>query len=391
MTGRADRSDPAASRASGDGPPAATGRSPRPHGPAVWTIGVAAFLIVGALTLRVLLGNDLDPSAFVAFGDDSPVQTPYGRRLLGDVVTRPGGGHDGQAFFIQANDPWYLQPERHAALLDRPVYRAQRMLFPTLAGGFGLFPPTAIVWAMLVINVLALIVGAIVASKLAAAWGLPTWLGLWVPLNVGLLFEFDIGGSGIVAYVCCLAGLLALVRGRSWLAGGMFAAATLSRETMLAFAVGVLVWWWIQHREVMWRLIALPLAALAVWDIYVLIRLAGIEGVGRVTHNFTLPFAGLLRAPSLWLDDPLDLIVNVVLVAVVVAFVPLALRSRSAIAWGALPFVAIAAVLSAEVWAEPFNWARAVAPIWTALPFAIMANAPERSSVVRAEPVPVER
>src|ERR671923_133067 len=89
MTTRADRSDPAGARASDGGPPDAPGRSARPIGPPVWTIGVAAFLLVGALTMRVLIGNDLDPSAFVAFGEDSPVQTPYGRRLLGDVVTRP--------------------------------------------------------------------------------------------------------------------------------------------------------------------------------------------------------------------------------------------------------------------------------------------------------------
>src|ERR671923_1794661 len=376
MTTRADRSDPAGARASDGGPPDAPGRSARPIGPPVWTIGVAAFLLVGALTMRVLIGNDLDPSAFVAFGEDSPVQTPYGRRLLGDVVTRPGGGHDGQAFFIQANDPWYLHPEENAALLDRPVYRAQRMLFPTLAGGFGLFAPTTIVWAMLVINVLALVVGAIVAAELAAGWGLPTWLGLWVPLNVGLLFELDIGGSGILAYACCLAGLLALVRRRLWMAAGLFAAASLSREVMLAFAVGVMVWWWLQHREILWRLVAVPLGAMALWGVYVLVRLAGIEGVGRTAQNFELPFVGLLRALSGWVDEPIDLIVNVVLVVVVVSFVPLALRSGNAIASGALPFVAIAVVLSAEVWAEPFNWSRAVAPIWTALPFAIMARAP---------------
>src|ERR671923_84665 len=290
MTTRADRSDPAGARASDGGPPDAPGRSARPIGPPVWTIGVAAFLLVGALTMRVLIGNDLDPSAFVAFGEDSPVQTPYGRRLLGDVVTRPGGGHDGQAFFIQANDPWYLHPEENAALLDRPVYRAQRMLFPTLAG--------------------------------------------------------------------------------------LFAAASLSREVMLAFAVGVMVWWWLQHREILWRLVAVPLGAMALWGVYVLVRLAGIEGVGRTAQNFELPFVGLLRALSGWVDEPIDLIVNVVLVVVVVSFVPLALRSGNAIASGALPFVAIAVVLSAEVWAEPFNWSRAVAPIWTALPFAIMARAP---------------
>jgi hypothetical protein len=73
-----------------------------------------------------------------------------------------------------------------------------------------------------------------------------------------------------------------------------------------------------------------------------------------------------------------------------VAFVPIAVRARNALAWGALPFVGIAVVLSAEVWAEPFNWARAVAPIWTAVPFVIMARTSHPSAVPGGQRLAVE-
>jgi len=337
-----------------------------------WLVGLLGLAIGVALALRVMLPLGMDPTAFVAFGDQSPIQTPYGRRLLGDVTTRPGGGHDGQSFFIQANDPWYLDPQDNAALLDRPIYRAQRMLFPMIAGGFGSFPPSVVVWAMLIINLLALSIGAFLAAKLAVAWGVPTWLGLGVPLNVGLLFELDIGGSGILAYVCCLAALVALLRDRVSLAAAFFAAGALSRETMIAFAAGIFLLWWLDRRGALWPIVVTPLAAIAAWDIYIWFRLDGIPGVGGGTGAFAPPLVGLLDAFGSWLDEPLDLVVSFVFVAAVVAFVPLALKSKLAIAWGALPFAMLAIVLSANVWREPFNSSRAFAPIFTALPFLML-------------------
>lgn len=351
-----------------------------------WLVGVIGLSIVVVLALRVLIPNGMDPTAFVAFGDQSPIQTPYGRRLLGDVTTRHGGGHDGQSFFIQANDPWYLDPEEHAALLDRPIYRAQRMLFPMIAGGFGLFPPTTVAWAMLVTNLLALAIGAFLAAKLAAEWGGPPWLGLWVPLNVGLLFELDIGGSGILAYTCCLAALSALLRERIWLASVLFAAGALSRETMVAFAVGVFFLWWLERRRALWPIVLIPLGTMAVWDAYIWIRLQGIPGVGGGTGAFGPPFLGAVEASRSWIAEPLDLFLSILFIAVVVAFVPLALRGRLPISWGALPFAVLAIVLSVNVWREPFNSARAIAPIFTALPVSILL----RRDPVAASPI-VER
>ena len=52
--------------------------------------------------------------------------------------------------------------------------------------------------------------------------------------------------------------------------------------------------------------------------------------------------------------------------------VPLALRSRLPLAWGALPFIALAIVLSVEVLRDPFNLSRALAPVFTAAPFLLV-------------------
>jgi hypothetical protein len=337
-----------------------------------WLVGAAGLAISVAIALRVLIPYGMDPTIFLALGEDAPIQTAYARELLGKVDVRPGGGHDGKYFFAQANDPWYLEPERNAVVLDRPAYRGQRMLFPVIAGGFGLFPPGVTVWAMLVTNLLAMAIGAMLAAKLAESWGGATWLGLLVPLNIGLLFELEIGGAGILAYACCLGALYALVIDRTWLASFLFAAAGLSREVMVLFAVGVFVLWWLERRELPWRLVIAPLVAMAVWYVYLHVRLAGIRGVGQGTENFAAPFLGIVEALRSWIRDPIELLYNLPLLAIVFVFVPIALRSRLPIAWGALPFVALATILSVNVWREPFDLSRAVAPLLTAVPFLII-------------------
>jgi hypothetical protein len=341
-------------------------------------VGAAGLAISVVIALRVLIPNGMDPTIFIALGEDAPVQTEYAVRLLGEVTTRHDLGHDGKFFFAQANDPWYLEPQQHAVVLDRPAYRGQRMLFPMIAGGFGLFPPGVVVWAMLVTNLLAMAIGAFLAAKLASSWGASTWLGLWVPLNIGLLFELDIGGAGIIAYACCLGALYALVEDRSWLAALLFAAAALSREVMVLFAVGVFVLWWLDRRERPWRLVVAPLVAMTLWYVYLHVRLAGVTGVGSGTQNFAPPFAGFAAAFRSWVEDPINLFYELPLLAVIIAFIPLAVRSRLSIAWGALPFVALATILSVNVWREPFDLSRALAPVFTAIPFLIVVPRSDR-------------
>jgi len=354
-------------------------------------VGIVGLLIGTVFVLRILIPNGMDPTTFLTLGDDAPVQTEYARRLLGDVATRPNFGHDGKFFFAQANDPLYLQPERHAVVLDRPFYRGHRMLFPMIAGGFGLFPPGVIVWSMLVTNLLAMGVGALLAARLAIRWGASPWLGLAVPLNIGLILELEIDGAGVVAYACCVGAVYALVTDRAWAAALLFAGAALARESMLAFAVGVFVLHWLEHRTFLWRIVSVPLLAMAVWHVYLRFRLAGVSGVGQRLENFAAPFVGIWQAIRLWAKDPGDLFTGMAILVILVVFTVLAIRSRSPIAWGALPFVGLATVLSVHTWRYPLDIARALAPVFTAAAFLLVVSErdeldepDDRSTSVRA-------
>jgi hypothetical protein len=128
-----------------------------------------------------------------------------------------------------------------------------------------------------------------------------------------------------------------------------------------------------------------PLIAMAVWQAYLQLRLAGISGVGGAPRIFSVPFLGMWEAIESWTGDPRRLIMVLVILGIVARFIPLALRGRSPIAWGALPFVALTVVLSVEVWREPFDLSRALAPVLTAAAFIFLV--PKRDSVsARTEP-----
>jgi hypothetical protein len=342
--------------------------------PPAWVVGVAGLAISAAVVLRILILSGMEASAFLGLGDDSPIQTEYARERLGEVPTRAGGGHDGKFFFVQANDPWYLHPARHAAVIDQPMYRGQRMLYPMIAGGLGSFPPAVIVWSMLVTNIIAIAVGSWLGARLAARWGGSSWLGLAIPLNVGLIFEVLIDGAGVIAYVFCLGALYALETDRRWTAAVLFAAAALSREVMILFAIGVLIVGWLAGRRIQWRIVVVPALAMMTWYVYLRSRLTGVTGVGGGPENFAPPFAGMWQASRSWATAPDDLLLSAAILVAVVSFTLLAVRGTLSIAWGALPFVALAMVLSVNVWREPFDLARVLAPVFTAAPFILFVS-----------------
>jgi hypothetical protein len=337
-------------------------------------VGGVGLLFGLVLAARGLLASDMDPSVFLAVGEEATVHIEYAERLIGDVATRSGPGHDGRFFFAQSNDPWFLDPDEHAIFLDDPRYRGQRMLYPMLASGFGVFPPEVVVWGMLVVNVFMLGIGSLVTARLSETWGGSPWLGFAFAANLGLVAELDFGGGGIVAMACVVAAVLALVQGRWFAAPVLFAAAAMAREVMILFAVGVVVGEWRAGRRPRWSWIVVPVVASLAWAAYLRWRLANVSGVGGVRPVFSPPLVGPFEAASAWLQDPRQLFVTVAIVLVLVGFAYRAIPSRSPLVWGALPFVPLSTILSAFVWGQYFDLARAVAPVFTAAAFLLFVD-----------------
>ena len=232
-------------------------------------------LLIGVgLSVRVLAAADFEITTFLAFGEDAVEITQYAEDVLGErVQVRAAQGHDGKFFFLQAMDPLYLEPGEHSVFLDRPVYRAQRMLYPLVAGVGGLLPARAVPWSMVLVNVLAIGWGGLGTARLAARYGASPWWGLAFPLNVGMLAEFVISGAGIVAFAAAVWGVLALEEDRPGLAATWLTASVLAREAMLLFVVGAAFQRWRRTRQIPVGLVSAPVLAVLAWAGYLRLRL----------------------------------------------------------------------------------------------------------------------
>lgn len=343
-------------------------------------MAMVGLTIALAYVLRLLIPNQMDPSALASFGDDSGVPTDYARELVGEVVTRPLLGHDGRFFFAQANDPWLLEPTTHAAVLDRPLYRSQRMAYPVLASGFGVLSPPAVLWGLVAVNLVAFGLGTWATASVATQLGASAWLGLGFALNFGVISELDIDGGGVVALAAGVGAVLALLRDSRKGASTLLIVSALAREVMLLFAAGIFVAYWWKRKQKRWSLVFAPMIAVMVWALYVRLRLDGIPGNGMVTRVISLPLVGLGEAFPSWIADPLPGLLSLSILLILLLFGIRWRPGSAALAWGAAPFVLLASVLAADVWREPYDLARAIAPVLTAYPFLLFV----RSSQIAA-------
>jgi len=306
-----------------------------------------------------------DPTVFVAFGREQGPTREYAEERLGDVFLRAAQGHDGKFFFVQANDPWVVDPETNAHVLDRPLYRSQRMFYPVLASGGGVLGPEAIVWGMLFVNLLAMAVGAWATGGIASEIGASPWWGLAFTLNLGFISELNIGGAGVVAAAAAFAAVLMIMKGRLYWGIGLLTIACLAREAMLIAAVGTALWLWLTNgRRPALAAALVPGTAVLGWAAYLRIRI-GHGMVASEVQEIGWPLVGFVEAFESWLQNPVNLVVGVTMLLMFVLFTRRVLLGRQLVGWAFLGFVLLGIVFTKQVWESYFDITRAVAPIIT--------------------------
>jgi hypothetical protein len=329
-----------------------------------------------AVIIGSLVAHDGDITGLIKFGSapDAQVISDHASELIGrEVATVEAEGHDGKYFFLQALDPFFLAPDEHAALLDRPIYRGQRMLFPAIAGGGGLVPAAAIPWTIALTNLFAIALGTVATARLAARAGASHWWGMAFALNVGVIFEFDISGAGILAFAAALWGTIALEENDDRSAAGWFVLAVLAREVMFLYLAGALLLRLFRSRRIPWAIGIPPTLAALSWALYLRLRLTEGAGVDEV-QEFGLPFGGMAGAYENWIENPVDLAVILALVAIIPMLVVRAVRRPTYLSWGSLGFVVLAIFFSRQVWWRFFDISRAIAPVITAYLIATFAS-----------------
>jgi hypothetical protein len=329
-------------------------------------IALVGFSLASGVALRLLSEADWDPTIFVAFGEDATATNEYAEQRLGEFWLRTIQGHDGKFFFVQANDPWILDPEENAAILDLPLYRSQRMLYPVLAGVGGILTAGGVVWGLLIVNLLAIGFGTGAVALLATEMGGSAWWGLSFVLNVGLISEMTIDGAGVVSSLLAFLAVLMVLRERMVPAYVCLSLAVLSREVMLVAAAGVAFWLWRNNRRREAAMAAaLPASAAILWAVYLRLRIDFETGVDQV-QGIGFPFKGLVQAFEHWSNDPFDLAVGVTMVVLMVLYTRRTLVSAHLVGWAFLGFVPLGIVFTHQVWNTWFDISRAIAPVITA-------------------------
>jgi hypothetical protein len=313
-----------------------------------------------------MVGTYGDITGLLRAPSEDPEFLAYIELRVGPVAAAPELGHDGRFFFVLANDPWLLDPGEHAVFLDNPPYRAQRMLYPMLAGLFGLASPSQIVWGLVVFNILAMGLGTWATASLTVSMGGSALLGLGFVLNPGLVYEMSIDAASVLGFALAMSGLVALFAGRPFFASLAFVGAVLTRETMWIVLIGAVFFLWKEGRALPIRVLVAPAIATVGWFAWVRFQLGGLP-IQTSEPQLDGPLLGLMKAWPQWLaDGGSDLTMGIVVLASAALVVWFAARSPSLLSWGVAGFAVLLLVLNESVLTHDFNLTRAVAPLLTA-------------------------
>ena len=122
-------------------------------------------------------------------------------------------GYDGQFAYYIARDPGGSPP-----CLDAPAYRMQRILLPVLARVLSLGQTALIPWALVLVNLIALVGGTALLEDLLEAAKARRWFALSYGLYIGVFMAVRLSTTEPLAYGLVIAGIWLGARDRWWAA-----------------------------------------------------------------------------------------------------------------------------------------------------------------------------
>jgi|SRR5581483_3071861 len=317
---------------------------------------LSTLLAATAVLVDVRIRGNGNPVSLLQPGEQGPSVAVF-HEDFPDLELPDGIGHDGQQFYAIARQPMHL--DAVAPQLDRPQYRLQRPLLPWLAwivhpqgGGTGL------VWALFLVEILAMVLGGVALGALAVSLGGPMWLAAVFPFLPGSIASARIIGADALATALALAALACALRHRWVAACAIGVAAVLAKEPVLILLAGYAVWR--RDREAI-TVAVVPVVIAGGWALWVRSQVAA---RGPQVREFTYPFGGVWDSLRLWTHGHELFALGTVVVALTLAVVGLARhRARWPLAW-ALGFeVAFTLVLGVNVIGLNFNGTRTTLPL----------------------------
>jgi hypothetical protein len=229
-----------------------------------------------------------DVSALVCVARERLGRAPY--ELIGVGFDR--NGYDGQFYYAIARAPW----QRHDFGIDAPAIRQARILYPALSwllsGGDG----QRLLWAMPLVNLLAIAALAALGAAAAHVYGLSPWWGVLLPFAVNAGMPALRNLTDVLSTLSVAALLMAWLRCWPWWVLSLCAAAALfSREQNLVVVLLVL-FFTVRSSGRDRRWLAGLLIALLAWSLWLgTLRLFyGQWSLLPASGNLGLPLAGMI-------------------------------------------------------------------------------------------------
>lgn len=188
----------------------------------------------GAVLITYIAAFHGDLSSLVCVARERLGRAPYERISIGF----DRNGYDGQFYYAIARTPWHRQDFG----IDAPAIRQARILYPVvswiLSGGDARY----LLWAMPLVNLLAIAGLAALGAAAARAYGLSPWWGALLPLAVNAGMPALRNLTDVLSTLSVAALLMAWLRRWPWWAAALCAAATLfSREQNVALVLLVIL------------------------------------------------------------------------------------------------------------------------------------------------------
>jgi hypothetical protein len=229
-----------------------------------------------AYAVLPILDSPWGVATVIVPGDDGPAAALL-QRDFPTFDFHDAAGHDGQQFYALAREPMHL--DQAADSLDRPHYRAQRILLPALAwllhpsgGGIGL------VVALVSVGLLGLFGGAVAFGALSATLGGRAEIALLFPVLPGALVSLGATVPDALALGLALAAITLDLRDRPHAAIVAAIGAVLAKESLFLVVLGYALW----RRDARGaRLAAIPALVAGTWwaVVRVLVDAGGVDQV----------------------------------------------------------------------------------------------------------------
>lgn len=219
-----------------------------------WRVGIISTCLAGILAMVVILGH---PDGIMAFAN-------IGTRFSMGIPKEAGGttGYDGQFAYFIARDGAGAEP-----FMDGASLRYQRIFYPLLARALALGQADLVPYTLVLINIIALGVGAGALAYLIGWLGGNGWLALGYTLWVGNVFTLRFNLHEILCFAFALIAIIAYVHRRYIPAIFLLLLATMTKEIGFLIAIGLGLHAVFGRIKIRWGLLIMgaPLVTFLLW------------------------------------------------------------------------------------------------------------------------------